>query len=104
MLHGEAAELVFVDPKRGDLYSKNVTSNLHHHRWRLTDGFMGHAARSGKFVNVADVHDELYYDPELHEDFLGTGIVVRSLLCMPVWHKNEARAHRRGGGAEFGHI
>merc|ERR1719499_2226311 len=50
---------------------------------------MGHAATTGNFVNVADVREDRHYDPSLHDDFLGSGIVVQSLLCMPVWHKGE---------------
>lgn len=89
MMHAEAAMLMFVDKDKGDLYARNVTKNLHCIRWRMDHGFIGHAARTGKFVNVADVHEEQFYDPKLHDNFMGTGMVIRSLLCMPVWSKGE---------------
>jgi len=89
MLHADAAALMLVDRERGDLYSNNVTQSIRHFRWRKEDGFMGHAATTGKFVNVADVREDSHYDPLLHDDFLGSGIKVQSLLCMPVWHKGE---------------
>lgn len=85
MLNAEAAQLLFLDEQRGDLVSKHFTINLRPHRWLVCDGFIGRVATTGQFVNVADIQEEPQYDPSLHDDFLGCGITVKSILCMPVF-------------------
>lgn len=89
IVHAEAAMLLFVDKEKGDLYTTNVTSNLHPTRWPRDFGFIGHSAMTGKFVNVADVHEEAMYDAKVHENFLGSGMTIKSLLCMPIWGEGE---------------
>lgn len=85
MLNAEAAELLFVDHEKGDLHARHVTSNLTPHRRKFTEGFIGHSVSTGQFVNVADIQDEPQYTPSLHDNFLGTGMAVQSMICMPVF-------------------
>ncbi|CAE8674001.1 unnamed protein product, partial [Polarella glacialis] len=86
VLRAEAACFLLVDVEKHDLYSRNVTSNLRHFRWGLSDGLLGPVASTGFLMNVSDVHDEpSYYNPKLHDNFLGCGIKVQSVLAMPVF-------------------
>lgn len=92
MLHAEAVGLLLVDKERHEIYSKNITDKLCHFRWAMTEGFMGHVATTGHFVNIADVADEPLYDPKVHDNLFGTGMKVQSLICMPVFRQGEVSA------------
>lgn len=90
MLGAEAAMICVVDEDVGELHSRSAA----HHgteefevRMKIGQGILGRVAQSGQFVNVADLRapeGREYYDPDIHDNFRGTGIKVRSMLCMPV--------------------
>lgn len=93
MLSAEAVALMFTDPEKHKLHSKATTPNLpQEFEWSMDHGFMGHVARTGQFVSVADMREEALYVPALHDDLLGCGIQVRSLLCMPIFSKGQISA------------
>jgi len=89
MLHAEAAALLLVDKEKNELYTTTVTPNLTDFRWSTDLGFMGHVATTGQFVNIAEAKEEALYKPELHDNLVGSGIQVQSLLCMPVWQNRQ---------------
>lgn len=107
ILQAEALSLLFVDEASGDLVSAHQTANLPNaHRWKMNEGFIGHVYSTGQFVNVADIRDEFLYRPALHDNFLGTGIKVQSILCMPVFRGNKvtgviAVINKTGNGIAF---
>lgn len=41
--------------------------------------------RTGKFVNVTNLKESIFYDAERHDDYQGSGRAVESVLCMPVF-------------------
>lgn len=53
---------------------------------------MGHVATTGECVNVVDVSEELHYLPEKHDNFVSSGIKLRSVLCMPIFRKGKVAA------------
>jgi len=90
LLHAEAAMIVLVDHQTQELYT---LSAAHHgtqefdFRMRMGEGIIGKVAESGHFVNIADIkapESRQYYTPEIHDNFRGTGIRVKSCLCMPI--------------------
>lgn len=86
ILNAQAVGLMLVDKERGDLVSTHESLNLpHSFRWKMDQGFIGHVATTGQFVNIPNVEDEPLYDPAVHDNLLGTGIKVKSILCMPVF-------------------
>lgn len=89
LLGAEAASLCFIDAPRKELYSKATTENLPRFRWTTDRGFMGHVFQSGQYVNIVDVAEEPLYVPELHDNFMGSGIRVKNLLCMPIFERGE---------------
>jgi len=92
LLQGEAVGLLLFDQERGELVASHQSSNLpKSFKWKAKDGFIGHVASTGQFVNIADIKDELLYTPSLHDNFLDTGIKVQSILCMPVF--KEGKVH-----------
>merc|ERR1719282_178488 len=92
ILGAEAVMLMFVDKERGELVSSGQTPNLpQNFAWKLTDGFIGHAATTGQYVNIADVEEEALYAPELHDNFLGAGFKMQSVLCLPLLVKGEVQ-------------
>mmetsp|Transcript_22237 Transcript_22237/g.39550 ORF Transcript_22237/g.39550 Transcript_22237/m.39550 type:complete len:786 (+) Transcript_22237:109-2466(+) len=92
ILGAEAVSLMMVDKDKQELVSTHQSSNLPNAwRWRMVDGFMGHVATTGQFVNMADIQDEPLYNPNLHDNLLGTGIKIQSMLCMPIYCCNEVK-------------
>mmetsp|Transcript_110163 Transcript_110163/g.310632 ORF Transcript_110163/g.310632 Transcript_110163/m.310632 type:complete len:605 (+) Transcript_110163:88-1902(+) len=87
MLDAEAAMIVFVDNDKNELYSRCAA----HHgkedfefRAALGEGIMGHVASSGNFLNVKDLRTSKFYSPQRHNNYRGTGIDARSVLCVPI--------------------
>ncbi|CAK0890766.1 unnamed protein product [Prorocentrum cordatum] len=86
----EVVGMMFLDKEQGDLKVTHGSANMpKNRRWKLDAGFIGHVATTGQFVNIADLQEELLYDPEEHEDFLGTGVKVQSVLCMPIFQEGK---------------
>ncbi|CAJ1373151.1 unnamed protein product [Effrenium voratum] len=90
ILQAEAVGLLLLNKERDELVSSHQSLNLPpSFHWKLNQGVIGHVAHSGNFINIADIKDEAMYDPELHDNFLNTGITVQSILCMPVFRGGE---------------
>lgn len=90
ILGAEAISLMLLDKERGDLYSTHESTNLPKgFRWSTEGTIVGNVAKTGKFVNVADVRDEPLYNPGIHDNMVGTGIRVKSILCMPIFTEGE---------------
>jgi len=88
MLGAEAAVLMLADEKTDELYIKAGSSNLEKgFRFNRADGFMGSVATDGHVVNIADVKEEPLYIPERHDNFAGSGLEIKSLLCVPIFAK-----------------
>eukprot|EP01063_Lacrimia_lanifica_P000869 TRINITY_DN10421_c1_g5_i1.p1 TRINITY_DN10421_c1_g5~~TRINITY_DN10421_c1_g5_i1.p1 ORF type:complete len:629 (+),score=245.81 TRINITY_DN10421_c1_g5_i1:116-2002(+) len=83
MLDAEAAMLMFVDGEEGELYTR-ATDNLPEFRSPIREGVKGAVALSGKFLNIDDIRETEYFNEQRHCSYLGSGIQVRSVLCMPI--------------------
>lgn len=101
----EAVVLMEVNEEKELLECLSSTSNIPNIQpWSYHDGIMGHVARTGKFVNVADVRNSPLYHPPLHDDFQGSHIRARSMLCVPVLRAEKVEAvlcvlNKEEGGA-----
>mmetsp|Transcript_17101 Transcript_17101/g.29686 ORF Transcript_17101/g.29686 Transcript_17101/m.29686 type:complete len:699 (-) Transcript_17101:146-2242(-) len=90
ILQAEAVSLLVLNQERDELVASHQTKNLPAaFHWKVNEGFIGHVVTTGHFVNVADIKDEVQYDPQIHDDFLKTGIAVQSILCMPIFKGGE---------------
>ncbi|CAE7512294.1 tmem65 [Symbiodinium necroappetens] len=90
LLQAEAVSLLLLNKERDELIASHQTKNLpEHFHWKLDEGFIGHVVSTGHFINVADIKDEAQYNPEIHDNFLKTGIKVQSILCMPIFRGGE---------------
>lgn len=90
LLQAEAVSLLLLNKERDELIASHQTTNLpEHFHWKLDEGFIGHVVSTGHFINVADIKDEAQYNPEIHDNFLKTGIKVQSILCMPIFRGGE---------------
>eukprot|EP01059_Diplonema_ambulator_P012000 TRINITY_DN2208_c0_g2_i1.p1 TRINITY_DN2208_c0_g2~~TRINITY_DN2208_c0_g2_i1.p1 ORF type:complete len:570 (+),score=234.20 TRINITY_DN2208_c0_g2_i1:140-1849(+) len=83
MLDAEAAILMFVDHEENELYTR-ATENVPEFRCPIDKGVMGAVAMTGKFMNIDDVRSTTYFSSKRHENYQGTGLKVKSVLCMPV--------------------
>eukprot|EP00747_Dinoflagellata_sp_TGD_P207333 gnl/TRDRNA2_/TRDRNA2_80907_c0_seq2.p1 gnl/TRDRNA2_/TRDRNA2_80907_c0~~gnl/TRDRNA2_/TRDRNA2_80907_c0_seq2.p1 ORF type:complete len:628 (+),score=110.46 gnl/TRDRNA2_/TRDRNA2_80907_c0_seq2:51-1886(+) len=114
MLQAEGVALIRIGYTEGDnvptyLTTLNTTPNLpsFHIDFTKYKGFMGHVATTGMFVNIADVREEPLYLPHVHDNLLGSGIRLKSLLCMPIFGQGHTvRAlilvvNKTGGGEFF---
>jgi len=105
ILAAEAVALLLFDKEREHLFSAHVSPNLPpRFRWPKNAGFIGHVAQTGQFVNIADIQEEPLYDPALHDNLVGSGIRVQSILCMPIFLAGRVHGvivvfNKSGGGA-----
>lgn len=83
MLKAEASVLMFVDKETGELTSA-CADGVPEFRSKQ-GGIMGNVIRTGQYANIEDVQETEWYDPERHHNYQGTGISVKSVLCMPVF-------------------
>lgn len=90
ILQAEAVGLLLFNQERNELVASHQTSNLPaSFHWGVDEGVIGHVAKTGNFINIADIKDESLYDPKLHDNYLNTGIEVQSILCMPIFKGGE---------------
>lgn len=86
ILGAEAVGLLFVDKERRNLVCQQHTPNLPpKFSWPLDSGFLGHVVEKGQFVNIAEVQEEPLYEPHLHGGFVGSGMKIHNILCMPIF-------------------
>lgn len=90
ILGAEAVALLFTDRDSKFVRSTHHTDNLPNFRQSVDAGFIGHVVKTGHFVNIADMKDEPLYDPNIHDDYAGSGIKVRSILCLPIFSEDQA--------------
>jgi len=99
MLDAEAAIIAFVDEGKQELYSRSAAHHGPHEfeiRMGLAEGILGRVASTGHFLNIADVRSPEsieHYSPQIHDNLCGTGVRVRSVLCMPVFGRNSETGH-----------
>lgn len=87
MLDCEAALLMLLDHDKNELYARSIsdtTGKLEEFRSPAGAGIMGTVAKTGKFLNIEDLPNTEYYDPERHENYRGTGVRIMSVLCVPI--------------------
>lgn len=90
ILQAEAVGLLILNRERNELVASHQSANLPpNFHWNINEGVIGHVAKSGNFINIAEIRDEALYDPKLHDNYLNTGISVQSILCMPVFKGGE---------------
>ncbi|CAD7970509.1 unnamed protein product [Amoebophrya sp. A120] len=83
ILKAEASHLLLIDPVRQKLRTK-VGHVLPLREFALDEDIMGKVCRRGQLVNSTDFQRSKYYKPEKHDNYLGTGLEVRTRLCVPV--------------------
>ncbi len=80
VMAADRSTLFLVDGTGDGLWSR-VAQGSDEIRVRMGEGIVGHAARSGETVNIADA----YSDPRFNAEFdRRSGYRTRSILCMPV--------------------
>lgn len=85
IMKAEAVVLMGIDEEKQVLHCLSRTDNIPTVQpWSIHEGLMGHVAKTSRFVNIADVSQSQYYHPPLHDNFQGSQLRVRSLLCVPV--------------------
>jgi len=81
----EAVLLMAFKEEQEELQCLSATDNLPNVKpWSVNDGIMGHVAKTSRYVNIADVSQSQYYFAPMHDNFQGSQIRVRSILCVPV--------------------
>lgn len=48
-------------------------------------GISGTVASTGEFLKIDELRETEYYRPERHDNYFGTGIQVKSVLCVPIF-------------------
>jgi len=92
MLSAEAAMIMFVDGDQRELYTRS-TASVGGFRSKIGEGIMGRVAESGRFLNIHDIRAPEcrgFYSAARHDNYHGTGIVVSSVLCMPIFSYDES--------------
>jgi sigma-B regulation protein RsbU (phosphoserine phosphatase) len=81
-VHADRGSVFLVDKVNKQLWSI-VASGLDHQEIRipLSSGVVGHVARTGELVNVADAYTLSYFEPSFDQKF---GYKTKSLLSLPI--------------------
>ena len=61
-----------VDHNKAVLKTK-ATASLAEYQSSIDDGIMGYVARTGKYVNVANLKESTFFDEARHSNYQGTG-------------------------------
>ncbi len=85
ILDAEAASVLLYDPQKKELYFEvalgRASETLKSKRLGLYEGIAGYVARTGRPVNIADVRNSRYFNPDVDSK---TGFVTRSLIAVPL--------------------
>eukprot|EP00928_Gymnodinium_smaydae_P043537 TRINITY_DN29149_c0_g1_i1.p1 TRINITY_DN29149_c0_g1~~TRINITY_DN29149_c0_g1_i1.p1 ORF type:complete len:955 (-),score=120.26 TRINITY_DN29149_c0_g1_i1:245-3109(-) len=85
IMDAEAILLMAVDEESQMLKPLSASKKLPEVKpWAMDKGIMGHVAKTGRFVNIADVKQTDYFHGPMHKNFQGSNIEVKSILCVPV--------------------
>eukprot|EP00929_Paragymnodinium_shiwhaense_P060415 TRINITY_DN30178_c0_g1_i1.p1 TRINITY_DN30178_c0_g1~~TRINITY_DN30178_c0_g1_i1.p1 ORF type:complete len:685 (+),score=133.21 TRINITY_DN30178_c0_g1_i1:66-2120(+) len=83
ILHASATTLFVTDDQTGEFMVK-VSDRIPFVRQKAHKGVMGKAAHQQQSIVVNNLRNSAYYDPDLHDDYGGAGIVARAVLAAPV--------------------
>lgn len=86
VMEAERSTLFILDRERGELWSK-VALGLEHPliRLKLGTGIAGSVALTGELLNIPEAYQDPRFNPEVDRQ---TGYRTRTILCMPVRHKD----------------
>lgn len=84
MLGAEATALMLLDSTGHELYCEAIHGDLPKHSQQVGEGIAGLAVERGQVLNV-DASDSTWFDPGRHSNYQGSGMEVRSELCVPVF-------------------
>ncbi|MFN3476788.1 MAG: ATP-binding protein [Candidatus Methylomirabilales bacterium] len=86
VMEAERSTLFILDRDRGELWSK-VALGLEHQliRLKLGTGIAGSVALTGETLNIPEAYQDPRFNPEVDRQ---TGYRTRTILCMPVRHKD----------------
>ena len=86
VMEAERSTLFILDRKRGELWSK-VAQGLERQliRLKLGAGITGSVASTGEPLNIPEAYEDPRFNPEVDRQ---TGYRTRTILCMPVLHKD----------------
>mmetsp|Transcript_63482 Transcript_63482/g.112899 ORF Transcript_63482/g.112899 Transcript_63482/m.112899 type:complete len:627 (-) Transcript_63482:44-1924(-) len=86
LLDCEAAMLLLIDQDKKELYPRTSSEeSLDHFRTPVGKGISGTVASTGQFLKIDDLPQTDYHRPERHDNYFGTGIKVKSVLCVPIF-------------------
>ncbi len=83
MLNCEASQLLLIDPVQHKLKTK-VAHKLPLREFELDEDVMGSVCTTAQLANVADFSRSKFFSSAKHANYLGSGIEVRTVLCVPV--------------------
>lgn len=86
VMEADRSTLFILDRERGELWSK-VALGLERQliRLKLGAGIAGSVALTGETLNIPDAYQDPRFNPEVDRQ---TGYRTRTILCMPVLHKD----------------
>jgi putative methionine-R-sulfoxide reductase with GAF domain len=91
VLGAQATALMLLDDTNEELYTEAIVGDLPKHKNKLGEGIAGKCAVQGRILNVQrnatqEMNTNATFDKERHDDYLGSGTMVRSELCVPMFN------------------
>jgi GAF domain-containing protein len=81
-LRASATQLMVLDPKAEELVTK-VSDRVPHHRNAAQKGIMGKVAANKQTIMVNNMKSSLYFDPDRHLNYQGSGLNISAVLAAP---------------------
>lgn len=89
ILQADRTTIFLVDEEKGQLWSKIAQtegSQPLEIRVPMSVGIVGHVARTGESLNIANAYDHTLFNPDIDRQ---TGYQTRNILCMPIYNTKQ---------------
>jgi hypothetical protein len=90
ILNCEASQLLLLDHSvRPPVLKTKVAAGLPMRTFPSTTDVMGEVISLGELSNIHDITRTKFYKPDVHNNYLGTEIDVRTVLCVPLFNTDD---------------
>ncbi|MEL7035157.1 MAG: GAF domain-containing protein [Cyanobacteria bacterium J06592_8] len=91
IIQADRTTIFLINRSKQQLWYKTVqeeTGETQEVRFPINAGIIGHVANTGETVNVADVHQNSMFDPEVDQP---PNYSVKNILCMPIFSSQNSK-------------
>jgi len=107
LIDAQSVALMLVDEMAEELYTEAIAGDIPKHKTRVGQGIAGAAVKRGEILSVdrRDPHWKHFFNDDRHTNYLGSGVDIRSELCVPLFDSSRKCLgviqciNKQGGGS-----